>query len=43
VVARTRDEIQDSIEKAVVRLQRFPEIVRVRGIFRDSHLSHVHL
>ncbi len=41
IVARTRDELKDGIEKAINRLQRLPEIVC--GFFRDPDLSYIHL
>ena len=41
ILARTRDELKDAIEKAVTRLERFPEIVC--GFFRDQDLSYIHL
>ncbi len=36
ILARTRDELKDGIEKAINRLQRLPEIVC--GFFRDPDL-----
>jgi len=41
MVARTRDELKDGVEKAINRLQRLPEIVC--GFFRDPDLSYIHL
>jgi hypothetical protein len=41
ILARTRDELKDDIEKAVTRLERFPEIVC--GFFRDQDLSYIYL
>ncbi len=39
ILARTRDELKDGIEKAINRLQRLPEIVC--GFFRDPDLSYI--
>ena len=39
IVARTRDELKDGIEKAINRLQRLPEIVC--GFFRDPSLAYI--
>ena len=41
IVARTRNELKDGIEKAIDRLQRLPELVC--GFFRDPDLSYIHL
>ena len=41
IIARTRDELKDGIEKAVNRLQRLPEIVC--GFFRDPDLSYINI
>jgi len=44
IIARTRDELKDGIEKAINRLnrlQRLPEIVC--GFFRDPDLSYINI